>query len=242
MLRKLAAHKNKFTMFLLLMAASAVSVLLEGVRMGRSGNTQYGFLLWNLGLAWIPFILATLAYVLASARKPILYLLILAFAAAWLVFFPNAPYILTDFQHLSNSVDGIPVWYNVILLIWFAWTGLLLGLVSLYFMQEIVARLFGNMASWLFVVVVTWLSSFGIYVGRFMRWNSWDTWSQPMPLIHDLWDEVSHPLLNKEAYGFTLIFTLLFLFIYVTLVVFGKVTGERQKQRLTGTQPTRVRS
>ena len=241
MLQKLAAHKNKFTLFLLLVAASIVSVCLEAMRIWRSGTVHYGFLLWNLGLAWIPFMLAALAYALANARKPILYGVILASAAAWLVFFPNAPYILTDFQHLSVAIDGIPVWYNVILLIWFAWTALLLGIVSLYLMQEIVARMLGIKASWLFVVIVTGLSSFGIYVGRFMRWNSWDAWNQPLPLARDIWDEISHPLANKEAFFFTLIFMLLFLFIYVTLVVFGNLTVERQKQRMAGTQPTKVR-
>ena len=178
---------------------------------------------------------------MANARKPVLYVVMLAFAAVWLVFFPNAPYILTDFQHLSVSIDGIPVWYNVILLIWFAWTALLLGIISLYFMQEIVARALGNLTSWLFVILVTGLSSFGIYVGRFMRWNSWDTWNQPLPLARDIWAEISHPLANKEAFVFTIIFTLLFLFIYVTLVVFGNITLERQKQRLAGTQPHHVR-
>jgi len=240
MLQKLAReHKNKFSIFVLLAAATAICFLLAAIRMARTDSTRYGFLLWNLGLAWIPFLFAAFAYTLASTRKRYLYLLILAAAAAWLVFFPNAPYILTDFQHLSQVTDGIPVWYDVILLIWCAWTGLLLGIVSLYFMQEIVARTMGNLASWLFVIGVTGLSSFGIYVGRFMRWNSWDAWNNPIPLAQDIWAQIRHPLANRDAFIFTVIFTLLFLFIYVTLVVFGNVTFERQKQRLAGTQPTR---
>ncbi len=242
MLRKLIEqHKNKFAIFVLLAAASAISILLAAIRMSRSDSLHYSFLLWNLMLAWIPFIFAALAYTLAHARKRILYLLILASAGAWLVFFPNAPYILTDFQHLSQVTDGIPVWYDVILLIWFAWTGLLLGMVSLYLMQEIVARMLGSVSSWLFVIIVTGLSSFGIYVGRFLRWNSWDAWNRPIPLAHDIWEEIRHPLANKEVFGFTIMFTLLFLFIYLALVVFGNLTGEHQKQKLAGTQPTRVR-
>jgi len=243
MFRKLSEqHKNKFAIFVLLAAASAICFLLAAVRMARSDSTHYGFLLWNLMLAWIPFIFAALAYTLANVNKRILTLLIFAAAAAWLVFFPNAPYILTDFQHLSQITDGIPVWYDVILLIWFAWTGLLLGMVSLYLMQEIVARMLNsNAASWLFVVCVTAMSSFGIYVGRFMRWNSWDAWNHPLPLAQDIWAEIRHPLANKEAFGFTFMFTLLFLFVYLTLYIFGNLMREHQRQKLTGTQPTRVR-
>ena len=241
MFRKLTEHKNKFAIFILLVAASTISILLAAIRISRSDSHRYTFLLVNLILAWIPFVFAALAYALANARKRILYPLIFVSAAAWLVFFPNAPYILTDFQHLSQVTDGIPVWYDVILLIWFAWTGLLLGMVSLYLMQEIVARMLGNISGWFFVIVVTGLSSFGIYIGRFLRWNSWDAWNRPIPLALDIWDEIRHPLANKEAYGFTLMFTLLFLFIYLALVVFGNLTYERQKQTLAGTQPTRVR-
>lgn len=241
MFKNLDNHKNKFSIFVLLASASAISVLLESIRMARSDSVRYAFLLWNLLLAWIPFLFAALAYASANSRRRILYPLILASAGAWLLFFPNAPYILTDFQHLSQVTDGIPVWYDVIMLIWFAWTGLLLGVVSLYLMQEIVARLLGNVASWLFVISVTGLSSFGIYVGRFMRWNSWDTWVKPLPLLRDIWNEIRHPIANKEAFLFTIIFTMLFLFIYMTLVIFGDLKGERQKHRLAGTQPTRIR-
>jgi uncharacterized membrane protein len=240
--QKLATHKHKFTIFFLLMAASAISILLMAIRMARSDSVRYAFLLWNLILAWVPFVFAALAYALANARKRILYLLIVVSAVVWLVFFPNAPYVLTDFQHLSRvSSDQIPVWYDVILLIWFAWTALLLGMVSLYFMQEIVARMLGTAASWLFVIVVTGLSSFGIYMGRFLRWNSWDTWRNPMPLARDIWDQIRHPLVNKEAFGFTIMFTILFLFIYIALVIFGHLTSEHQKQTLLGTQPASVR-
>jgi uncharacterized membrane protein len=241
MSQKLAEHKHKFSIFILLVAASAICLLLAAFHMNRSDSARYSFLLWNLMLAWIPFVFGTLAYILASSRKRILYLLILASAAAWLLFFPNAPYILTDLQHLSYGSDGIPVWYDVMMLIWFAWTGLLLGIVSLYLMQEIVERMLGRAAGWLFVLVVTGLSSFGIYIGRFMHWNSWDVWQQPFALARDIWNELRHPLANKEAYGFTFIFTLLFMFIYVALMIFGNLMYERQKQKPAGMQPTHIK-
>jgi len=240
--QNLKKHKNLFSIFILLISASAICVLLAAVRMWRSDSARYTTLLWNLGLAWIPFAFASLAYAMANIHKRILYLLIFPAATAWLVFFPNAPYILTDFQHLSVVADGIPVWYDVILLIWFAWTGLLLGIVSLYLMQEIIARMLGKPISWLFVIAVTCLSSFGVYVGRFMRWNSWDTWDHPVALIFDIWDQIRHPLANKDTFIFTLIFSLLILFIYVTVVLVGNLTVERQKRQFDITQKTKKQS
>ena len=84
----------------------------------------------------------------------------------WLLFFPNAPYILTDLQHLGHPKPGVPVWFDVLLLMWFAWTGLLLGMVSLFLMQDIVRREFGRITGWLFVFAVGILASLGIYIGQ----------------------------------------------------------------------------
>lgn len=227
---KILKHKNLISIFVLLIAASAISLFLSSIRMSRSDSARYSFLLWNLMLAWIPFGFAAVAYILANINKRILYLLVFVSALAWLVFFPNAPYILTDFQHLSYApTDAIPVWYDVILLIWFAWTGLLLGVVSLYLMQEIITRMLGKPIGWLFVLVVTVMSSFGVYIGRFMRWNSWDIWHRPTSLMLDIFNELRHPLANKETYAFTIIFAMLFLFIYMTVRLVGNFAADRQK-------------
>jgi len=229
MVEKIKKYKNIISIFCLLAAASAISLFLAAVRMSRSDSVRYAFLLWNLILAWIPFLFAALAYTLANLRKRILYLLVFASAMAWLVFFPNAPYILTDFQHLSYVTDGIPVWYDVILIVWFAWTGLLLGVVSLHLMQDIIARMLGKTISWFFVIGVTVMAGFGVYVGRFMRWNSWDAWNRPAALLLDIWEQVRHPLANKETFIFTIIFSTLFLFIYLTMRLVGNLAPERPK-------------
>lgn len=227
---KIKKHKNLISIIVLLMAASAIALFLSALRMSRSDSARYGFLIWNLMLAWIPLGFAGLAYLLANIHKRFLYLFVFISALAWLIFFPNAPYILTDFQHLSYTpTDAIPVWYDVILLIWFAWTGLLLGMVSLYMMQELITRMVGKPLGWLFVMVVTVMGSFGVYVGRFMRWNSWDVWHRPVSLFMDIFNELRHPLANKETYAFTIIFSMLFLFIYVTVNLVGHMAAERQK-------------
>ena len=106
----------------------------------------------------------------------------------------------------------------------FSWTGLLLGVVSLYLMQDIVARVLGTAAGWVFVVVVAALGSVGIYLGRFLRWNSWDLVRRPGPLAGELFGKVTDPASQPRLLGFTLVFALLFLFIYVAVYIFAKLT------------------
>jgi uncharacterized membrane protein len=208
----------------LLLAASLVCVGLVTARMVYSHTVHYWFLMWNLALAWVPFVFAGVAYTLAATRRGVLYSLIVAAAIVWLAFFPNAPYILTDFLHLGGMGDVVPGWYDVLMLFWFAWTGLLLGVVSLYLMQDIVARAFGGAAGWAFVIAAAFLGSFGIYLGRFLRWNSWDLLRRPMPLAGQLYGQVTDPASQPRLLGFTLLFALLFLFIYVAVYIFAKLT------------------
>jgi uncharacterized membrane protein len=223
----ISRHKYKLVVFGLLFTASMVSVLLARARMAYSGSDDYSLLIWNLFLAWIPFIFASIAYGISWSRR-LLFLVVPVCAIIWLVFFPNAPYILTDFQHLGENTGNAPIWYDVLMLIWFAWTGLLLGVVSLYFMQEIVTRTFGRSTGWVFAIGVTILSSIGIFLGRFNRWNSWDLLHDPLPIAYDVWGWLRHPFANMRVYGFTILFTALFLFVYLAIHAFGRVMQERQ--------------
>jgi uncharacterized membrane protein len=226
MLQVFSRHKYKLAIFILLGAASAVSVILARARMAYSHSDDYIALVWNLILAWIPLIFALIAYVVSWSRK-LLFIVVPICALVWLAFFPNAPYILTDFQHLSTNSSNAPLWYDVLMLIWFAWTGLFLGVVSLYLMQEIVTRTFGRATGWVFTLVVTVLSSIGIFLGRFYRWNSWDILGDPLPIAHDIMGWLRHPFANLRVYGFTLLFTLLFLFVYLAIHAIGRVMQEK---------------
>jgi uncharacterized membrane protein len=221
----LSRHKYKLVITLLLVLASLISVSMAWARMVYSDSRDYASMIWNLGLAWIPFIISSLAYTISWSRK-LLFLVVPIVALTWLVFFPNAPYILTDFQHLSTNASNAPLWYDVLMLVWFAWTGLLLGVISLHFMQDIVTRAFGRLIGWLFTFGVTLLSSIGIFLGRFNRWNSWDLFNEPRSIAHDLWQWLKNPLDHLRVYGFILLFTLLFLFVYVAIHTFGRVIEE----------------
>ena len=218
-------NKYRLMMFVLLAGATVLCVAIWAFRSDYSGSGRYAFLIWNLFLAWIPFIISYFTYTLTLNRRWV-YIFIPVAAFLWLIFFPNAPYILTDFQHLAKVTGDLPVWYDVMMLIWFAFTGVLLGMVSLFLMQEIVRREFGRWVGWGFVALVTALSSAGVYVGRFLRWNSWDIFRNPSGMAQYTFERIQDPSLQSVV--FIGMFGAFFLFLYVTLYTFGHLLLERQ--------------
>lgn len=221
-------HKYKAGVFILLTAASVVCVGLVAARMVYYQVPGYTNLVWNLFLAWIPFVLAYMAYML-SWRRLLLYIVIPVFAFLWLIFFPNAPYILTDLQHLGQPSAGAPLWYDVVLFIWFSWTGMLLGIVSLSLMQQIIRREMGRLAGWVFVLVVSVMTGVGLYLGRFARLNSWDILRNPGEIASSIPAWFGDP--SRRSVGFIMLYTLFFIFVYLTLYAFGHVLNEDAEGR-----------
>jgi uncharacterized membrane protein len=200
-----------------LVAASALCVATVEYRSHHTGDTFYRFLVWNLVLAWVPFGLALGAYM--SARRGN------GGAAAvlgvlWLLFFPNAPYLLSDFIHLHES-PVTPLWYDALMLAAFAWTGLLLGFASLYLMQMIWRYAAGTLLSWLGVVAALALASLGVYLGRFLRFNSWDALVRPRMIAHVIRTELENPWQHPHLLGsfvvLTASLTIGYLIVYSTV-------------------------
>jgi uncharacterized membrane protein len=216
-------YRYHAAVLMLLAGASLVCAMLLAGRMAVTDSPHYRFLAWNLFLAWIPVVFAYVA-LLTSQRRTLLFVIVPVFAFLWLIFFPNAPYILTDLQHLALDVTNVPVWFDVLLLIWFSWTGFLLGIVSLYVMHNIVAGAFGRWPGWIFVLAVAGLSSLGIYVGRFLRFNSWDVLQSPSELAVTILGQALDPSLRSLV--FTSLLTGFFLFVYLTLYAFGHLLQE----------------
>ncbi len=127
---------------------------------------------------------------------------------AWLVFLPNAPYLVTDLLHLRPRV-GVPLWFDSALLFVFAWTGCLLGFLSLTAVHARFEAWLGRAAGWLFVGMVSLLSGFGIYLGRFPRWNSWDVVTRPEQLVSDVIAPLLHPTAHPRNFAVTFLFALL---------------------------------
>jgi uncharacterized membrane protein len=160
--------------------------------------------LWNLFLAWIPFGLALLLY--DRHRHGARLVQLLALGLLWLLFFPNAPYIVTDFRYLTD-MTGKAFWFEGLLIGTAAATGLLLGFMSLYLIQAIVRRVAGARYAWLFVFGALVLSSVGVYLGRVLRWNSWDVFVRPGTLLGELARVLVDPFAHPRPIAITILFT-----------------------------------
>jgi uncharacterized membrane protein len=196
-----------------LLACSALCVALLVGRVAQTGSLAFLFLPWNLLLAWVPFGCSQLAARLgprASAAR------LVPLGLLWLLFFPNAPYLVTDLLHL-RARPPVPLWYDLALLTTFAWTGMLLGLASLGGAHRLVRARLGGRAGWAFVCGSAALSGLGIYLGRFGRWNSWDVVVQPGALFMDLATRCAHPLQHGRTWGVSLVFGGLLLTSYLAV-------------------------
>lgn len=199
-------------------AASALAVLLLAGRtlMYAPG---FGFLVWNLFLAWLPYLAALRAGRIAAGSPRRLSLPqrveLAVVGALWLLFLPNAPYIMTDFVHLPGM--RFVWWYDIGVLLAFAWAGCILGVASLHSMRGLVRERLGAAASWAFVLLCVGLSGVGIYLGRFLRWNSWDLLTSPRSLARELLAVLSTPEAYPRLIGVSGLFACFLLLGYLTL-------------------------
>ncbi len=206
--------RSTFGTFARLTLASIFPLALVIARSAYVGEITGTFLLWNLFLAWLPLLFA--AVTVWTERRSLL--LAMLPAAAWLAFLPNAPYLVTDLMHLS--ADGrVPVLFDTVMLFSFALYGLALGLISLRWMQTVVTRRWGRWLGWGFVLGALGAAGFGIYLGRYVRWNSWDLLTQPELLLHDVLARLTSPLLYWHTWAMTALFAALLVFTYWLLTV-----------------------
>lgn len=202
--------KNRITFLAL---SSFFGILLLGYRIVESDSLKYIFLAWNLVLAWIPLAAALLLREYAPAtrfRWPHLMLL-----AGWLLFLPNAPYLITDLLHLKPRAP-IPFWFDGSLTVIFAWNGLMAGLLSARIVHDFLGYMLGTLRSTLMIIAAFALSGFGVYLGRVERWNSWDLITDPLSLLSDVAHLLTHPFSNPGMLGMSSLF-----FLFLTLAYFS---------------------
>jgi len=173
-------------------------------RVFQTESPVFVFLIWNLILAIIPFLISN-SLKFSSKYKHAKWLL-LPMLSIWLLFFPNAPYLITDLFHLKSRAP-IPMWYDTILLFSAAWNGILLAFISLYDVEILLRGIFKKTISRIFIFIALVLSSLGIYIGRYLRWNSWDILTQPQVLISDVAELLIHPSINFGVLKMILLFT-----------------------------------
>ena len=203
-----------------LLLASTVCVGLALARTAWTGRMGYLFLVKNLVLAWIPLLLAPAVCSLAAARRSSCALA--AVAGLWLLFFPNAPYLMTDLVHLRAHGNRL-WWYDVVALPFFAWTGLALGFASLLLVQGALVRRLGAAWGWALSLAALGLGAFGIQLGRFGRFNSWDLLTRPGHLLAEIAGTLVHPLANLRELAFSGALALVLAAAYLVLLAFVRL-------------------
>ena len=196
-----------------LSVATSICVAFEFFREWHFGTAGFRFLLWNLSLAWIPVVLALIIFAhYLRGRSPGRMLIP---GLIWLLFLPNAPYIFTDFIHLSPTT-GVPLWFDGTVLSAFAWTGALLCLVSVYLVHSAVRNWYGSIQGWTTVFVVLVLTSVGVFLGRFMRLNSWDIVVHPGRIAGQFVSTINEPATVIRGSTATVVVATMLAVTYVT--------------------------
>ncbi|HVS95885.1 MAG TPA: DUF1361 domain-containing protein [Puia sp.] len=245
----------------LLTCSMCFSCGLVVLRMIHAHSLLFVFMIWNLFLAYVPYVLSCwltgrfegraswspqrlaggtscqsprlgrpLAKSLSSPirSRP---LFIVAVCLVWLLFFPNAFYMLTDLFHLHDSRNPrVPEWFDLAMIFSFAWNGLVLGVLSLRQMEKLLetkrlaTAIFGRRLrvplpypTAIFIYPVIGLSALGVYTGRYLRYNSWDIVSNPFQLMEDISGMIIHPLRNRPAWDMILCYAILLSFVYIML-------------------------
>jgi len=189
----------------------ALALILNLLRVIIWGKYSFVFILWNIFLAFIPFIISSLLLFL-SKEKILNKTTFIIGGILWVLFIPNAPYIITDFIHIG-LVKGVPVIYDIFLLFSSACIGLILGFSSLFHIEQIINMKYSRRVTSFIMAGIIFLISFGVYLGRFLRFNSWDVFINHTSLIKNVWKIFSQSSSHVEVYFFTVLFFFsLFLF------------------------------
>lgn len=206
-----------------LVLLSAFCFALELYRLSSTGNAGFIFLPFNLILAWIP-----VAFALLANRTHKRWVFALCFTA-WLVFFPNSPYIITDMIHLKPRAAS-PYWFDTAMLYTFAFTGLLVGIFSALIIFRRLKDLTGYYTASGIMLLAMLASGYGIYLGRMLRWNSWNLLTHPTGIWYDTLARITDPFMYPRTYGMTLLFGIL---LWLVFLVFESFTTSYQTNKTT---------
>jgi uncharacterized membrane protein len=169
-------------------------------RMWVTNSIYTGYLIWNLFLAYIP--LAISIYIARQVRINSTSIILLL--CIWFVFLPNAPYLITDILHFGERTFA-PRWFDVAVLFSCALNGLIMGVVSIYIVLKKIAIYFSKLQLQLVLIFICLASGFGVYIGRFLRWNSWSLVHAPLTIIKQSMQHIFLPLQHPAAWCVTLV-------------------------------------
>jgi uncharacterized membrane protein len=204
--------RRRLKLSILLATMSIFCFSISIMRYWITDTKVFLFLNWNLFLAFIPWLISSIIKVRKINNRISLALLIFS----WILFFPNSPYILTDLFHLRIQSPA-PIWFDLVVILSFAWTGLMFGFISLMDIESILCKyispIFVNMIS----IGFLFIAAFGIYLGRYLRWNSWDVISNPFGLFNDVISRFVDPFKYPTTWGMTLLLGLLLNMMYFSI-------------------------
>ena len=217
---KLQLSKQSRELLNALVLASMVSIFLYAVRALTADSWRYWFLNWNLLLAWPSLIIA---WILKQRVKNSSWLSwpSLALTALWLGFLPNSFYIVSDFIHL-HSTGEVSLLFDVVLFISYTWNGYMLGFASLYIVHRALLKKVPKREAHVLIGTTLFLCGYAIYLGRYLRWNTWDVVVNPAGLLFDVSERLINPISDPQMFTTTAMFFVLLASMYVFI---WRVTG-----------------
>ncbi len=219
---------NQKEVLLTVLMCSAVSTVLLLIRMLVSGTARLGFLQWNLFLAWLPLIFAFLVYKRVKTKKDFTWQNgLLGFL--WLAFLPNSFYIITDLIHLQSSGE-VGLLYDTAMITSFVLNGLFLGYISMYLIDKVLGKFIEQKVVFTIMQFVLLLCAFAIYLGRYLRWNTWDIVANPAGLLFDVSDRIINPGTHVHTFVVTGVFFVLLSSTYLVLLRLYAVVKAHAKQ------------
>lgn len=196
-----------------------LAVILNIARIFLFGNTSFIYILWNVFLASIPFLISSILSLYTNKDNLIKPFFIIGFIL-WFLFLPNAPYVITDFIHLGR-IRAVPVMYDIFVLFSSAYVSLLMGLYSIAHMEKMMLLKFSKRITNILIFIIILFASFGVYLGRFLRFNSWDFFTSHSSLLSTVWKIFTQSNNYINVYSYTFLF---FIFIYISYLSFKNIS------------------
>lgn len=207
--------KGKHPLIYAVIVSNGVSLALFGLRVSVTRNDQYWFLFWNLVLAWVPLVIVVILLRMLkkqSWREPSS----VAISILALSFLPNSFYVISDLIHLQDTGD-IGVLYDSVLFMSIIMNGFFAGMTSVYLVHKALLKRLNYKLAHLTIGGIFLSTSFAIYLGRSLRWNTWDIVAHPFGVLYDVSERIINPLSHPQVIGTTFTFFLLLSSTYAVL-------------------------
>ena len=215
-MEKIFSSFNRWLLFCFAFIGAMIAV-----RIAYSGNRQFLFLVWNLFLAFVPYAVSLLFTHPFFQNKKMQFLLF----AAWLLFLPNALYIVTDIIHLEET-ENVPLWYDAVLLFCSSFAGIAMAFASLVNTESYLRKIFPRRFIGPVIIAILFIGSFGVYLGRFERWNSWDVIHHPFHLSSHIAANILFPFSHYRTWAVTFLLTGLYSVFWFLLKTFPRLGKE----------------